>query len=488
MEIWIFICAVIFVIILVLWKKRWLLYHAWKIPGPYSVPLVGSAFLLSATKDNFFDLVCGKMDSWRPVTKFWVGTQLYIPTTRPTDVEKILTNCLNRSPFCDNFNDIMKDTLLTSKGSIWKEHRKMINPSFNSKILNSYHDTFVKCSREMVKILDDKEGVEQTDFLRVIWEKTVDGALATLTNVKPHVVKKRQRIISITVRYEQILIQRFHTIWLLIDFFWKLSNLHKEHKILCETSHEIAKNIIAEEYMSYETEARNDDTIESKRFLPNLTKLNRTKQITREEILEETNFMITVASETSALTVNTVLTILGIYSDIQERVYQELVSVLPDMEKSPTQEELNRLNYLERVVKETLRLVPTIPLILRYADEDIKCDPYVFPAGSNLVIPLVLLHRDPDVWPEPEKFDPDRFLPDEVAKRHRCSYIPFSFGARNCIGLRFAMMEVKIMVATILRNFKLQTVGMKSFKDMQWDYMVMLKAKNSRLRFEKRKF
>ena len=130
-------------------------------------------------------------------------------------------------------------------------------------------------------------------------------------------------------------------------------------------------------------------------------------------------------------------------------------------------------------------------------------DPYVFPAGSNLVIPLVLLHRDPDVWPEPEKFDPDRFLPDEVAKRHRCSYIPFSFGARNCIGLylpavvffgnfvlglRFGMMEVKIMVATILRNFKVRTVGMKSWKDIQWDYMVMLKAKNSRLRFEKRKF
>ena len=61
-------------------------------------------------------------------------------------------------------------------------------------------------------------------------------------------------------------------------------------------------------------------------------------------------------------------------------------------------------------------------------------DPYVFPAGSNMYIPIIHLHKDPDVWPEPEKFDPDRFLPDEVAKRHRCSYIPFSFGARNCIG------------------------------------------------------
>ncbi|XP_063914444.1 cytochrome P450 4C1-like [Zophobas morio] len=161
---------------------------------------------------------------------------------------------------------------------------------------------------------------------------------------------------------------------------------------------------------------------------------------------------------------------------------------MPNMENSPTQEEINRLYYLERVIKETLRLVPTIPFILRYVDEDIKCDPYIFPAGSNIVVPLVLLHKNPDVWPEPEKFDPDRFLSNEVAKRHRCSYIPFSFGARNCIGLRFGMMEVKIMVATILRNFKVRTVGMKSWKDIQWEYMVMLKVKNSRLRFEKRKF
>ena len=62
-------------------------------------------------------------------------------------------------------------------------------------------------------------------------------------------------------------------------------------------------------------------------------------------------------------------------------------------------------------------------------------DPYVFPAGSNMYIPIALLHKDPVVWPEPEKFDPDRFLPDEIAKRHRCSYIPFSFGTRNCIGM-----------------------------------------------------
>ena len=65
----------------------------------------------------------------------------------------------------------------------------------------------------------------------------------------------------------------------------------------------------------------------------------------------------------------------------------------------------------------------------------VSIDSYVYPAGSNVVIPIISLHNDFRVWPEPEKFDPDRFLPEEVEKRHRCSYIPFSYGARNCIGL-----------------------------------------------------
>mgnify|MGYP005983863579 FL=1 len=120
--------------------------------------------------------------------------------------------------------------------------------------------------------------------------------------------------------------------------------------------------------------------------------------------------------------------------------------------EDPTLEEINRLEYVERVIKETLRLIPLVPFLMRSNEADITSgnlnssqnlspktgffpDPFVFPAGCNFLIPVVTLHRDPEVWPEPEKFDPDRFLPDEVAKRHRCSFIPFSFGSRNCIGL-----------------------------------------------------
>ncbi|XP_063914423.1 cytochrome P450 4C1-like [Zophobas morio] len=487
---WIFLSCVIFIITLVLWKKRRLLYYAWKIPGPFSLPLVITVRMLSATKNisEGYENFCRNIDTYRPVMKGWVGSCLYIVTMRPTDVEKILTNCLNKSPFYEKLNDVVKNTLLTSKVDVWKKHRKMINPSFNLKILNSFHDVFVKYSREIVKFLNDAEGSEQEDFVSVVWEQTFDAALETSANVRPHLIKDRYSAIRAAMKLEKILTQRFHKPWLLIGLIWKLSNLYKVHQTACQTYRAVFEKIVAEAHKAYESGDRNDDTIRSKLFLPHLIKLNQSKQITREEILEETCLMIMAASETTAITVNMILTILGIYPDIQEKVYQELVSVLPHMEKHPTLEEISRLEYLERVIKETMRLCPTVPFILRYVDEDINCDPYVFPAGSNLVIPIVHIHKDPDVWPEPEKFDPDRFLPDEIAKRHRCSYIPFSFGTRNCIGFKFGMMSVTIMLATILRRFKVQTPSMKSLKDIKWQYLMILKPKYSRFVFEKRIF
>ncbi|XP_063914276.1 cytochrome P450 4C1-like [Zophobas morio] len=418
MVLWVFITCVIFIIILVFWKKRRLLYYSWKIPGPFSLI---SVQMLCGTKDDAYEKFCQNLDTYRPVMKGWAGSQLYIATMRPADVEKILTNCLNKSPFYETFNDLMKDILVASKVNVWKKHRKLINPSFNLKILNSFHDIFVKYSREIVEFLNETEGSEQVDLVSVIWAQTFDTALETFANVRPHVIKKRYNAIRALVKYEEIVIQRFYKSWLLIDFIWKSSNLYKVHQMACQTFRAIFEKIVAEAHKAYESEDRNDDTIHRKLFLPNLIQLSQVKQITLEQILEETCFMIIAGSETTAITVNMVLIILGIYPDIQEKVYQELVSVLPHLEKDPTSEEISRLDYLERVIKETMRLSPAVPFILRYADEDINCDPYVFPAGSNFLIPIVQLHNDPDVWPEPEKFDPDRFkIWDDVSDNNAC--------------------------------------------------------------------
>ncbi|PSN36922.1 Cytochrome P450 4C1 [Blattella germanica] len=123
--------------------------------------------------------------------------------------------------------------------------------------------------------------------------------------------------------------------------------------------------------------------------------------------------------------------------------------------------DLNDMKYLERVIKETLRLYPVLPTIARTLSEEVRLDGYTLPAGLMVFLPSFLTHRLPEYFPEPERFDPDRFLPENVANRHPYAYIPFSAGPRNCIGQKFALLEVKTVLSFVLRRFKVRAVKEK---------------------------
>lgn len=118
---------------------------------------------------------------------------------------------------------------------------------------------------------------------------------------------------------------------------------------------------------------------------------------------------------------------------------------------------MSDMKYLERVIKEAMRLYPPVPIIGRTLSEDVQIDDYCIPEGCMIKIDLFNLHRDPRYFADPEKFDPDRFLPEAV-NRHPFAYIPFSAGPRNCIGQKFASYEQKTVICAILRNFKIRTV------------------------------
>jgi cytochrome P450 len=108
-----------------------------------------------------------------------------------------------------------------------------------------------------------------------------------------------------------------------------------------------------------------------------------------------------------------------------------------------TLESLGKLQYMERVIKETLRVAPVGPVIFREAMEDFEIEKgLVIPKGTTFVLNIYALHRSPSIWgPKANLFDPDNFLPENVAERHTASFIPFSTGRRNCIGTHFALKE-----------------------------------------------
>ncbi|CAF4793954.1 unnamed protein product [Pieris macdunnoughi] len=199
---------------------------------------------------------------------------------------------------------------------------------------------------------------------------------------------------------------------------------------------------------------------------------------------EEVNTFMFEGHDTTAAGLTFCLLTLAENQDVQEKVYQELQSIFNGRE-DVTLEDLTMMNYLERCIKESMRLYPPVPFISRTLSETVKLSNYTVPVGTMCHIQIYDMHRQETLFKNAEKYDPDRFLPENSFGRHPYSYIPFSAGPRNCIGQKFAMMEMKSAVSALLKNYKLLPVT--TSKDLEFIAdLVLRNSKPIYLKFIKR--
>ncbi len=170
------------------------------------------------------------------------------------------------------------------------------------------------------------------------------------------------------------------------------------------------------------------------------------------ELRDEVFTLLFAAHESTASTMAWTMQLLSRYPDVERRVRAE-VAEAGDGEFDPS-----RLPYTRNVIDETLRLYPAAPLIPRDVLEDDVIEGFDIPAGSVVFVSPYVAHRDRASWENAEAFDPDRFLPAEVARRHKFSYQPFLLGPRQCIGNHFALTEMSIVVPAIVRRFRFELV------------------------------
>ena len=143
--------------------------------------------------------------------------------------------------------------------------------------------------------------------------------------------------------------------------------------------------------------------------------------------------------------------LLGRHPDIQQKVRDEVKDVLGD--NPPTAAQLiGELPYTTAVLKETMRLYPAAPITGRRAVEDTTIGGYDIPAGSDVVLSVWSIHRRADLWPEPDRFNPDRFLGNPDIGRY--DWLPFGAGPRACIGQHFSMLESLATIAELVRDFE----------------------------------
>jgi cytochrome P450 len=174
------------------------------------------------------------------------------------------------------------------------------------------------------------------------------------------------------------------------------------------------------------------------------------------QLRDEVVTMLVAGHESTGATLSWALYLLSRYPQVMARVEEELAAELGG--RTPGLQDLPRLQYLSRVFKETLRLYPPFWMLTRTPLADDELSGHRVPAGSILMFSSYVTQRRPDFWPNPEAFDPDRFLPENSEGRPQFAWYPFGGGPRVCIGARMAEMEALLVLAAVLQRYDLHAL------------------------------
>lgn len=207
-----------------------------------------------------------------------------------------------------------------------------------------------------------------------------------------------------------------------------------------------------------------------------LLQIQREGLIDDHGILEECETFTVAGHDTIAACMTFASMVLGVYPETQDRILQEIEEICGDSAEF-TYEDVNKMDYLNRFIKETLRVYPPVQYISRELSEDVLWDNELFLKGTACQFHLYDILRDPDCFTDPEKFDPDRFLPENSKGRNSFAYIPFSGGVRACIGQKTAYVEIKVIIAKLVKNFRI--VSVRKLKDYKMTAGIVLGTKPS---------
>uniref|UniRef100_A0A8C0WH06 unspecific monooxygenase n=1 Tax=Castor canadensis TaxID=51338 RepID=A0A8C0WH06_CASCN len=206
------------------------------------------------------------------------------------------------------------------------------------------------------------------------------------------------------------------------------------------------------------------------------------KALSDLEIVAQSIIFIFAGYETTSSALSFVTYLLATHPDVQKKLQEEIDVVFPN--KAPaTYDALVQMEYLDMVVNETLRLYPIAGRLERLCKTDVEINGAFIPKGTVVMVPTYALHRDPKLWQEPEEFHPERFSKKNKDSIDPYIFMPFGNGPRNCLGMRFALMNMKVALIRVLQNFtfkpcKETQIPMKLSKQgfLQAEKPIVLKA------------
>lgn len=409
---------------------------------------------------------------------FFIGARPSVSLQKAEFVEEALSSnaLLAKGPEYTFLHSWLGTGLLTGTGNKWRTRRRMFTPAFHFRIL----EDFISTINNQSTILADKLGKmcspgKRTDIVPLVTLCTLDIICETImgTSIEAQHDEHSPYVKAVN-RLGELFILRMMNPFLNSEFIFKRTSLGKEYYECLHTLHTFTRKVIAERKQFLQKQQRlkdqndaDDDIGKQKGRRPFLDlliteHLKDSTSISEEDMREEVDTFMFEGHDTTAMGISWALFLIGHQPAEQQKIHDELDAIFGNDKHRPvTSDDLKEMKYIESCIKEAQRLYPSVSFLTRTCEEPFKIGSVTLPAGTIVRVSVYSLHRDEDVFPKPEEFHPERFLPENAKGRHPFAYIPFSAGPRNCIGQKFALSEEKIVIANVLRRFKLKSLDQR---------------------------
>ncbi|XP_038054107.1 cytochrome P450 4F22-like [Patiria miniata] len=357
------------------------------------------------------------------------------------------------------------DGLLLAKGDTWLRNRRLLTPAFHFDVLKPYVPVYNEAvdvfMTKLEKCATDGVSFEVTKNISLL---TLDVLLRCAFSYESDCQIKGDKhpYVKATSQLSTIIVDRMFSMLLYFDLPFKLSSMGRRFMKSCDFVHNVSDEVIKRRRSQLEVKKQNPDAGSERKYLDFLDILLSArdedgKGLTDLEVRNEVDTFLFEGHDTTASGLTWMLYAMATNPDHQRKVQEEIDEVMAGRESEEVLwEDLGKFKYLVQCLKETMRMYPPVPFIMRVLERDVEIDGKVLPAGTTVDLGIYCLHHNPLIWPDHMTFDPDRFSSENIQKMDPFSYLPFAAGPRNCIGQNFAMNEEKVILVRLLRRFHLE--------------------------------
>lgn len=331
--------------------------------------------------------------------------------------------------------------LLTSNGEFWRVHRRMIQPAFHRGKLEGLLDMMYNAIKTELKGIRLNSEQDIFPLMGDLAFQVVAKSLFSADNIRD----RMQRLKEVTIANQQMLIKEMRMPYL--KWWFQLNGDIRRHMGLSAEARQLINGIVQERLDSKE---KKDDLLD---MLLDARYEDGTP-MPREQLIDEVMVLFTAGHETTANALSFTLMLLARHPEIQQRLYLEVKDIVAA--KGNHLWKLAQLPYTQQCIEESMRLYPPVYFMDRVSLAEDRLEGHTFKKGTVWLMSIYELHRHVDFWENPDHFVPERFAPDSK-KDFSGHYFPFGAGPRMCVGNNFAMYEMLMTIAFLVKNYHLST-------------------------------